>query len=87
MIDNGIVRGSVDQAKPLIIGVTTVYVHTDIHEVEIEEEGETRIEYEYHEYTYDKDEYIELMSKQNEKNTADIDFIAMETGVELEQED
>lgn len=85
MKDNGIVRGSIDQAKPLIVGVTTVYVHTDIHEVEVEDiDGETHAEYEYHEYTYDKDEYIYKVA---DKQQADIDYIAMETGIELEQED
>lgn len=85
MKDNGIVRGSIDQAKPLIVGVTTVYVHTDIHEVEVEDvDGETHTEYEYHEYTYDKDEYIYKVA---DKQQADIDYIAMETGIELEQED
>lgn len=87
MIDAGIVRGSKEMAVPLYIGKTTVYVHEDIHEVEVEMDGETYTEYEYHEYQYPKDEYIEIMSKQNDKNTSDIDFIAMETGVELEQED
>lgn len=70
MIDNGIVRGSAEQAVPLIIGVTTVYVHKDICEVEVEVfGGETHTEWEYHEYTYDKDEYIKLISERVEAIT------------------
>ena len=69
MKDNGIVRGSVDQAKPHIIGVTTVYVHTDIHEVEVEDtDGTTHVEYEYHEYQYTKEEYIfTVLERQKEQ--------------------
>lgn len=68
MIDKGIVRGSESQAKPLIVGVDTVYVHTNIEQVKTDAEGNA-VEglYQYNEVQYDKDEYIQLMS---EKNTA-----------------
>ena len=68
MIDKGIVQGSESQAKPLIVGVDTVYVHTNITKVETDAEGKT-VEglYQYNEVQYDKDEYIQFMS---EKNTA-----------------
>jgi hypothetical protein len=63
MQDNGIVRGSEASAQPLVIGVTTVYVHTDIHTVEVEDpDGNTHTEWEYREVTYDKDEYIHMMT-------------------------
>lgn len=51
MVDNGIVMGSEAQAKPLIISVDTVYVHTDI--VKINDNL-----YRYHEIQYTKNEYI-----------------------------
>lgn len=51
MKDYGIVQGSAEQAKPLIINVDTVYVHTDIKDI-----GNGL--YEYHEIQYKKDEYI-----------------------------
>ena len=60
MKDMGIVRGSATQAKPLIIGKDTVYVHTNIKPVE-DEEGL----FEYHEIQYEKDEYIKLMAEQS----------------------
>lgn len=83
MIDNGVVRGSKSQAKPLIVGLTTVYVHTDIHEVEIEDsEGVKHTEWEYHEYTYEKDEYIYMITS---KVQSDMDYIAMEIGIDLDE--
>ena len=64
MIDVGVIRGSKEQAKELIIGKDTVYVHSDIKPVETEDGSEV---YQYNEVQYDKDEYIQFMS---EKNTA-----------------
>ena len=65
MKDYGRVRGSKEQAKPLIIGKDTVYVHTDIVDVEDDQ-------CEYNEVQYDKDEYIGLMSKKAESENADV---------------
>ena len=58
MKDYGRVRGSKEQAKPLIIGKDTVYVHTDIVDVEDDQ-------CEYNEVQYDKDEFIKLMAESN----------------------
>lgn len=58
MKDMGIVRGSEEQAKELIVGFDTVYVHKNIKKLE---DGI----YQYEEIQYDKDEYIELMAKTN----------------------
>ena len=65
MKDYGRVRGSKEQAKPLIIGKDTVYVHTDI--VDIEDD-----QCEYNEVQYGKDEYIGLMSEKAESENADV---------------
>lgn len=67
MIDKGIVHGSESQAKPLIVGVDTVYVHTNITKVETDTEGK-KVDglYQYNEVQYGKDEYIQLMSEKNE---------------------
>ena len=65
MKDYGRVRGSKEQAKPLIIGKDTVYVHTDIVDVEDDQ-------CEYNEVQYGKDEYIGLMSKKAESENADV---------------
>lgn len=50
----GIVHGDAEQAKPLIIGKTTVYVHENIQEIEVD----GRIQYRYEETQYTKDEYL-----------------------------
>ncbi len=62
MIDCGVVQGSKEQAKALIVGKDTVYVHTDI-EPFVGEKGEQL--FRYHEIQYGKDEYIKLISEQN----------------------
>lgn len=62
MKDFGIVRGSKEQAREIVIGKDTVYVHTDIKEIKTEDGGAL---YEYHEVQYCKDEYIELMAEAN----------------------
>lgn len=58
MKDMGIVRGSEEQAKELIVGFDTVYVHKNVKKLE---DGI----YQYEEIQYDKDEYIELMASIN----------------------
>nr|DAT06880.1 MAG TPA: hypothetical protein [Caudoviricetes sp.] len=55
----GVVKGSGEQAKELIVGFDTVYVHKNIKKLE---DGD----YQYEEVQYDKDEYIELIAKKNE---------------------
>ena len=65
MKDYGRIRGSKEQAKPLIIGKDTVYVHTDIVDVEDDQ-------CEYNEVQYGKDEYIGLMSEKAESENADV---------------
>ena len=60
MIDKGIVRGSESQAKPLIVGVDTVYVHTNIEQVATDDNSEV---YQYNEIQYGKDEYTQIMSE------------------------
>lgn len=76
------VKGSKAQAVPLIVGVDTVYVHTNIREIQIEEpNGEIRIEYEYDEKQYTKDEYIKLLSEKNnmlEQQLTDTQFALCE---------
>lgn len=74
MIEVGIVHGSKEQAKELLVGTDTVYVHSDIKPVETEDGSEV---YQYNEVQYTKDEYIHLLS---EKNTS------LETQMESTQE-
>ena len=62
MRDMGVICGSAEQAKALIVGVDTVYVHSDIKPIR-EENGEEL--FQYHEIQYGKDEYIQLISEKN----------------------
>ena len=96
MKDYGRTRSTI---KPNELEVTEskVFVATNITEIQVDdpvndgEEQTTHTEYEYNLVEYESSEYIELMhTEQQEQDDelynqrADIDFIAMETGVELE---
>lgn len=82
MKDMGIVNGSKEQAQPLIVGVDTVYVHTDIQEIEVEEFGDKYTIYQYHEIQYEKDEYIQMMAN-NMSSIEEQLLVSDETAVEL----
>lgn len=59
------VRGSAAQAVPIIVGKDTVYIHTNIHNVDVENpDGSTHTEYEYDETQFNKDEYIAYLNSQ-----------------------
>jgi len=85
MKDCGMVQGSREQAKDLIVGKDTVYVHTDIQEVEADQErNPVDGLYSYHEIQYSKDEYIRVISEKNqslesqlEATQEAIDFLLM----------
>lgn len=66
MENMGIVYGDIVQAKPLIIGKDTVYIHTNIKP--LEKNGKI-VEnfFVYDEIQYTKDEYLQLMVEENEK--------------------
>lgn len=62
----GAVQGNSEQAKALVIGKDTVYVHTNI--VPVEKDGKVAEDlFSYTEVQYGKDEYIELIAQQNEQ--------------------
>ena len=67
MKNMGVVKGSKEQAKELIVGFDTVYVHKNIKKLE---DGD----YQYEEVQYDKDEYIELMAKTNKELTSQMEL-------------
>lgn len=58
MKDMDTVYGNKEQAVPLVISHDTVYVHTDIEQID---NGLFR----YHETQYTKDEYIRMMAEEN----------------------
>ena len=62
----GTVQGNSEQAKALVIGKDTVYVHTDIVPVEKDCKVVEDL-FSYTEVQYGKDEYIELMAQQNKQ--------------------
>lgn len=64
MIDNGIVRGSAEQAVSYIANGDSVYIHKDIEKTTNDQDT---VEYQYQEYVYTKDEYLEFLTKQNEE--------------------
>lgn len=65
MKDYGRVQGSKESSQSLIIGKDTVYVHSNVKEIRLEEFDCTI--YEYDEIQYEKDEYIKLMAEKNEE--------------------
>lgn len=67
------VRGSEAQAKPLVVGKDTVYVHTNIEHIT----GAEIDEYQYDELQYDKDEYIEMISQSLEETQEAVDYLLM----------
>lgn len=66
MKNMGIVQGSAEQAQELIVGIDTVYVHTNIVPVTQDAEGNP-VEglFQFNEVQYDKDEYIKVMAEKN----------------------
>lgn len=89
MKDLGVIYGSAEQAKPLIIGIDIVYVHTNIQPVtntENNEEINNNI-FSYHEIQYSKDEYIKIMVEKNtdlEDQLTDIQVAFCELFEEME---
>ena len=85
MKDYGIVRGSEESAKEIIIGKDTVYIHSDIKRIVDEYDCEY---YEYHEIQYSKDEYISLLAQSNksiEKTVNEITYNVDETTLSVDE--
>ena len=76
MKDMGIVRGSEEQAKELIVGFDTVYVHKNIKKLE-------NGNYEQKEIQYDKNEYIALMANENADIKAEMEKKDLENKIAL----
>ena len=78
MKDYGRVRSTISP-KPMIIDEFSVWIHKNITEVSenVGEENEF-IGYEYDMVHYDKDEYIELLSEQNETFLETLDTLMSE---------
>ena len=78
MKDYGRIRSTISP-KPMIIDEFSVWIHKNITEVSenVGEENEF-IGYEYDMVQYDKDEYIELLSEQNETFLETLDTLMSE---------
>ena len=64
MIDYGKVKSLV-RPEPIIIDDYSVWIHTDVKEVEVESEYGKYIEFIYNKIQYDKNEYIRMMDEKN----------------------
>ena len=74
------VQGSLELAVPLIVDKTTVYVKKNIRKFESPDTDDL---YTWDEYQYDKDEFIMLLNTDKQKLEADLVYVAMMTGVDL----
>lgn len=86
MIDVGIIQGGKDMAVPVYVGKTLVYVHTDIERIENPEDPDAEL-YQYHEYQYPVNEYMQMMVGTQFKQSANIDYIAMMSDIDLPEEE
>lgn len=64
MIDYGTVRSTV-KPDEVEIDEYSVWVNSDIKEIEVQSEYETHTEYEFNQIRYTKDEYIKLIDERN----------------------
>lgn len=64
MIDYGTVRSTV-KPDEVEIDEYSVWVNSNIKEIEVQSEVEIHTEYEYNQVRYKKDEYIKLIDKRN----------------------
>jgi hypothetical protein len=64
MVDYGIVRSTV-KPEEKVIDEFSVWVNTDISEIEVLHEDDTHTEFEYHQVQYSKEEYIKLIDAKN----------------------
>lgn len=81
------VRGSAVQAVPIIVGKDTVYIHTNIHTVDVENpDGTKHTEYEYDETQFNKDEFLvylynQLLLAQQYATGVHLDILSGKVGV------
>ena len=69
---------SIIKPQPIVIDEYSVWVNTDIEEIEITDEQGISIEYEFNQAQYTKDEFIL-------KTHADMEYIAMMSEVDFDE--
>lgn len=66
MVDYGRIRSTV-RPEEQVVDEFSVWVNTDIQEVEVDHDGDVHTEFEFNQIQYSKDEFIELISEQNKE--------------------
>ena len=66
MVDYGRISSTV-RPEPQAIDEFSVWINSDIQEVEVTHEDDTHIEYEFHQIQYTKDEYIKMIDDKNKE--------------------
>ena len=66
MVDYGRISSTV-RPEPQVIDEFSVWINSDIQEVEVTHEEDTHIEYEFHQIQYTKDEYIKMIDDKNKE--------------------
>ncbi len=66
MVDYGTVRSTV-RPEEKVVDDFSVWVNTDIKEVEVTHDGDTHTEFEFHQVQYSKDEYIKMIDEHNKE--------------------
>ena len=64
MVNHGRIRSTV-RPEEKAVDEYSVWINTDIQEVEVNMEDDTHTEFEFNQVQYSKDEYIELIAGQN----------------------
>ena len=64
MVDFGTIRSTV-KPEEKVIDEFSVWVNTDISEIEVSHADDTHTEFEYHQVQYSKDEYIKMIDEKN----------------------
>lgn len=64
MIDYGRIRSTVAPEEK-VIDEYSVWINTDIQEVEVEHDSDVHTEYEFNQVQYSKDEYIKMIDDKN----------------------
>lgn len=66
MVDYGKVRSTV-KPEEKVVDDYSVWINSDIQEVEVTHEGDTHTEYEFNQVQHTKDEYIRMIDEKNAK--------------------
>lgn len=64
MTDYGRIRSTVEP-EGKVIDEYSVWINTDIQEIEVEHDGDVHTEYEFNQVQYSKDEYIKMIDDKN----------------------